>query len=182
MKTLNNYILERLNPKNLGFKDTLPKKLKEKYKLIYNPGTGRYDCDDDIAVEDDLIKRGEFICNFGVVRGYFSCYDCKNLESLKGAPREVGRFFCCIGCNKLKSLEGAPEKVDGYFDCSECDNLESLKGAPKEVGGDFDCTVCKKLTSLEGAPEKVGKSFYCYDCPKLKDYNINTKVGGELIK
>jgi hypothetical protein len=73
MINLNNYILERLNPKHLGGRDVLPEKLKEKYELIYNPGTGRYDCDYGIRINDDLIKNGHFICNFGVVKGNFYC-------------------------------------------------------------------------------------------------------------
>ena len=134
MKTLNNYISERLNPRNLGPSDTLPEELKEKYKLIYNSGTYRYDCDGNIDTKGDLIKNGHFICNFGIIKGYFTC----------------------AGYN-LKTLKGAPEEVGGYFDCTECKMLESLEGAPGYVGDDFFCEGCENLETLEGAPEKVGK-------------------------
>ncbi len=182
MKTLNNYITERLNPKHLGSADTLPEKLKEKYNLIYNPKTDKYDCNGDIKVEKNLIKNGYFICNFGVVGGNFNCSECQDLISLKGSPEEVGGSFNCSECDKLTSLEGAPEKVGVNFYCWNCKKLTSLEGAPKEVGGKFSCWRCKSLTSLEGAPEKVGGDFDCYSCPKLKDYNINTKIGGKFIK
>lgn len=96
---------------------------------------------------------------FSKVFGYFECSNCKNLESLKGCPKEFCKIFSCENCPKLKSLEGAPQEVDGYFDCSGCDNLTSLTGAPQEVGGTFFCTRCgekfteddvKKLCKVKG--------------------------------
>ena len=74
---------------------------------------------------------------WGKVKRDFSCYNCKSLISLKGAPKEVGGFFDCSYCEFLTSLEGAPEKVGKDFDCSHCNSLTSLKGAPDEVGETF---------------------------------------------
>ena len=64
------------------------------------------------------------IFQFGKVDGSFYCHKCKNLKSLEGAPRKVGKAFYCHSCHKLKSLEGAPEKVGGNFWCSGCRNLK----------------------------------------------------------
>ena len=77
----------------------------------------------------------------------------------------VDGYFECIYCVKLESLEGAPKEVGEYFDCSGCDSIISLKGAPKKVGDNFYCSRCNSLKSLEGAPEKVRRGFYCYGCP-----------------
>ena len=96
---------------------------------------------------------------FGVIDEYFDCSNCENLNSLKGAPKEVKGDFYCDKCNNLKSLEGAPEKIDGYFSCRNCNNLISLEGAPKEVGGYFSCRNCPDLKSLEGAPKVIKGKF-----------------------
>ncbi len=136
MKPISNYISERLNPRHLGGRDVLSEELKNKYNLIYNPKTLKYDCNGDIKVEKDLIKNGYFICNFGVVDGDFDCSECKSLTS----------------------LEGAPEKVTGDFNCSECQDLISLKGSPEEVGRDFYCSHCKKLTNYT-INTKIGGNF-----------------------
>ena len=93
-----------------------------------------------------------------VVGGNFNC-QYNELETLKGAPREVGELFICQ-YNQLTSLEGASSKVGGTFVCS-FNNLTSLKGAPREVGGDFYCQ-CNQLKTLEGAPKEVKRSFNCY--------------------
>ena len=53
---------------------------------------------------------------WGKVKRDFSCYNCKSLISLKGAPKEVGGNFTCSGCNSLTSLKGAPEKMIRFFD------------------------------------------------------------------
>ena len=101
------------------------------------------------------------------VGGNFYCSDCPSLTSLKGAPQKVGGNFSCSECTSLTSLEGAPQEVGGDFYCRYCDSLESLKGAPQKVGRDFDCVKCPLLTSLQGAPQKVGRSFICNVCSSL---------------
>ena len=70
-----------------------------------------------------------------IVCGYFDCHGCNNLESLEGAPKEVGGGFYCYDCKKLTSLKGAPEKVGGDFNFEGCD--VSLRYRPKYVGGDI---------------------------------------------
>ena len=95
----------------------------------------------------------------------------KNIESL---TRGIFRFrnvtgkFSCAQCHNLTSLKGAPEEVGGVFDCELCRNLISLEGGPKKVGGGFYCKKCEKLTSLKGAPEKIKGGFSCLDCKNLK--------------
>ena len=181
MKNLRDVILEKLSVNNISF-DNLPDELKEKYNLILNPKTEKYDCDGDIKVKDDLIENGHFICDFGIVKGSFNCSKCKKLESLKGAPVEVGKDFDCSGCKNLESLQGAPEKVGRWFDCNGCEKLKTLEGAPKKVGRGFYCYECSILESLKGAPEEVGGDFVCSSCPMLADYTIGTKIGGRLVK
>ena len=39
---------------------------------------------------------------FGIVNGKFDCGHCKNLKSLKGAPKEVRGDFYCDFCKNLK--------------------------------------------------------------------------------
>ena len=121
-----------------------------------NASTGKIDVDGDFISRSNnsLGLRG---VNFGVIKGYFDCYN-NNLTSLEGAPQEVGKGFDC-SYNELTSLEGAPKKVNGYFICS-VNKLTSLEGAPQVVGGDFYCNG-NELTSLEGAPQVVGGGFYC---------------------
>ena len=181
MRTLKD-ILEKLKVDDINF-DILPSKLQKKYNLVYNSRTNCYDCNGDIDMCDDLIEDDHFICNFGVVKGDFDCTFCENLETLKGAPKEVSGNFSCGYCINLKSLEGAPKEVGGNFNCSQCDSLKTLEGAPEKVGGDLFCNGCINLKSLEGAPKEVGGDFWCKNCIKLKDYNIdNIKIKGTLIK
>ena len=92
---------------------------------------------------------------WGVVKDDFSCYDCSEITSLEGAPKEVNGSFDCSRCESLESLNGAPETVKEWFDCSGCSELTSLKGAPKVVKQDFCCGNCPKLSSLDGIG-KVG--------------------------
>ena len=185
MRTLKDTILEKLSIDNINF-DTLDENLIKKYKLVYNQKTGCYDCEGNINIKDDLIEDGHFICDFGIVKGSFDCSVCVSLETLEGAPKEVGKHFDCSSCSSLKTLKGAPIKVRGSFYCDHSNNLKTLEGAPKEVGGDFVCSYCNSLESLEGAPEEVGKDFYCRECKKLRTikngYDIDTKIGGSFIK
>jgi len=50
----------------------------------------------------------------------------------------VGEHFDCSR-NQLQTLEGAPREVGGYFNCSY-NQLTTLEGAPREVGEEFDCS------------------------------------------
>lgn len=114
--------------------------------------------------------------------GDFDCSSCDSLISLKGAPKEVRGTFKCKWCKSLTSLEGAPEKT-GNFDCSHCKSLKSLEGAPKKVFRTFACSYCDSLTSLEGAPKEVGEVFYCTNCKgKFTNDDIAavSNVSGEI--
>jgi len=124
------------------------------------------------------------------VSGKFDCSDNK-LETLEGAPQEVGNFYC--DHNGLISLKGGPRKVKENFDCSHnklkilegapefvgysfiCNNneLKTLEGAPKQVGYAFDCSH-NHLQTLKGAPREVGFCFFC-------DFNeLKTLEGGPI--
>ena len=113
------------------------------------------------------------------VGGNFSCHHCNSLKTLEGAPEEVGNNFYCYYCNALKTLEGAPKIVKGSFDSSHCQSMESLKGAPEEVGGVFSCSFCDSLKSLEGAPKYIRGSFNCYDFKSLESLDGCPKTVGK---
>ena len=157
--------------------------------------TGDLTVDEDVTSLEGCPER---------VEGIFDCSGCKNLKSLKGAPKEVGQFICrncdslvdlvgcqtvtenyddtdyhvidCSGCKNLKSLKGAEKSGALTFKCSNCDSLTSLKYCPADdcYEGAIDCSGCKNLISL-------GKSFnlgalYCNDCIKLKDLGRRTSI------
>ena len=94
------------------------------------------------------------------VLGDFSCRD-NYLQTLKGAPKYVGRHFSCY-YNKLQTLEGAPEYVGGDFLCYG-NKLQTLEGAPERVGGDFYCYYNTQLISLKGLPKYIGGDLYWYN-------------------
>ena len=76
---------------------------------------------------------------FGIVDGYFSLSDSKNLISLKNCPDYVGEFFSCSHCPQLDSLKGCPKEVMGYFYCDRCkrkfteEEVESLCKVKKKI-------------------------------------------------
>jgi len=132
--------------------------------------------------------QGDFDCSFegirdfkgirfGRVEGDFKCSN-NELESLKGAPREVSGKFS-LSSNSLATLEGAPQKVGGSFFCPD-NNLISLKGAPQEVGGGFYCNN-NVLTTLEGSPQEIGGNFYCYSNNLTTLEGAPQKVGGDFL-
>ena len=158
--------------------------LKENYtgsiKISREPNAdGKYEVSStkNITVKNRNITsltNGMFI--WTTVDGYFDCMNCNFLESLEGAPKEVGGHFYCFSCPNLTSLKYAPEKVGGDFYCSFNKLLKSLEDSPKEVGGNFYCHKCPGLTSLEGAPKKVGGDFHCYGCKSLKSLEGTPKI------
>lgn len=97
----------------------------------------------------------------------FDCTWCKNLKTLKGAPKNVVKDFNCEGCSSLKSLRGAPEYVGEDCWCSYIRGLTSLRGAPKRVGGDFSCSSTG-IEDLTGLSSYIGGYMYCYKCENLK--------------
>ena len=193
MKTLRESLLDDdlVGKTDKSIKDEVKAFLKENYigsiRISRKPNAdGKYEVSSfvDIGVKNRNITsltNGMFI--WATVDGYFECIYCIKLESLEGAPKEVGEYFDCSGCKSLESLEGAPKEVGDNFCCSRCNSLKSLEGAPKEVRKDFDCYGCKSLTSLEGAPKEVGRGFYCHNC-KVKftkdDVKKVSNVKGEI--
>lgn len=133
--------------------------------------------------ESPSLTNGMFI--WTIVDGSFSMGWNGNpmLETLEGAPREVGGNFVCKGCVKIKSLKGGPEKVGGDFICNRCDRLESLEGAPKEVKYGFDVKDCIRLESLEGCPSILRGDLNCKNCKSLKSLKgaPSKIIGGSVI-
>jgi hypothetical protein len=82
--------------------------------------------DGSVRLLDSTLRRFPF--SWGTVKGNFVCSYSTSLQSLEGAPREVGRDFDCSECTALQSLRGAPEVVGRNFDCSYCSSLRSLEG------------------------------------------------------
>ena len=83
------------------------------------------DCSGGVAVYNKSIEsltNGLF--RWGKVMGNFSCGECMNLISLKGAPEEVGGGFWCNHCDKLETLEGAPEKIGFDLNWYGCKKLK----------------------------------------------------------
>lgn len=106
-------------------------------------------------VDESHIKR------MRIIQGNFNCSGCESLESLEGAPKEIGGSFYCEMCTKLSSLKGAPQKVHGNFNCSGCENLESLEGAPEEVDGHFVCLGTRFSEEDVRNVVKVKGNVYC---------------------
>ena len=107
-----------------------------------------------------------------IVYGNFDCSECRWLESLEGAPKEVGGDFYCSGCENLTSLVGAPEKVGRDYYCCKT-NITSLEGAPKEVGGSFNCSLCDKLEESGIYLVQDGRYYDVFNLPKDKEFVIN---------
>lgn len=155
--------------------------LKENYDIFNNGANdnivikekaGKYLVDipyGDVTVKNLAIKSlTNDLFDFDVMYGDFRCNGCRNLKSLKGAPREVNGSFECNNCRELESLEGSPDYCR-EFECSMCLKLKSLKGVPKEIETTIDCSSCKNLESLEGLSlKRIYGDFCCSDCPKLK--------------
>ena len=156
MKSLKEYItegllceglLDRVKNKDASHEAIIKDFLEANYKF-----SGSYtikatnkgfiiDVEDDVRViNKDITSLTNEFFEFGEVVGRFSCENCKSLQSLNGAPKEVKWEFNCVNCNSLKTLEGSPQKA-GSFDCRRCNSLRTLEGAPKEVG-EFCCSNC----------------------------------------
>lgn len=128
-------------------------------------GVENYNINDDLTVDvngDVQLPCRNFSqlpVKFGEVIGRFNLFQCKNLLSLAGCPKKVGKWFGCHECDSLTSLKGGPEYVGEMFHCHSCPNLTSLVGAPLEVGSWFTCNNCPKLVSLKGLPLVIGSSL-----------------------
>ena len=75
------------------------------------------DVDDDVSLDNKEFKK--LPIQFGKVKGLFDLDNCKNLETLKGCPKEVSGWFSCES-TRIISLEGGPKKVGGNFWCRYC--------------------------------------------------------------
>ena len=94
----------------------------------------------------------------------FNCQGCKNLKSLKYAPKKC-RTFNCSDCGQITSLEGTPTTLH-TLNCAGT-SIRNLKGGPKTVSV-LDLTGCKNLSSFEGCPKKVALAVHCHFCKSLK--------------
>lgn len=197
MKSLYESLLDDFNDIEKSFNpfEEIEKFIKDNYSVSANikiskkpnkEGLYEVSCSGSVFLKKQTEVLTNDLFTWKKVKNDFFC-DASNIESLKGAPKEVGRIFNCNWCIYLTSLEGMPEKCKA-ISCSYCDGLTNLKGAPKEidggfaccgcgltslegapekVGGIFDCSANQELTSLKGAPKEVGKGFKCSGCKKL---------------
>ena len=92
---------------------------------------GEIDVDDCVNLDYRGFK--ELPYKFGVVHGYFSLDDCKNLISLKNCPDYVQMSFYCNNCTNLVSLNGCPERVGGTF---------SIRGSKKKFSKKYIGKIC----------------------------------------
>ena len=132
MKTLNQYINESIlddedelvtNSSTEIIKNFIDDNYKVSGKLDIKESNNIYivNCNGDVRIKNDKITQlTNSFFEWGEVKGAFSCYECKSLKSLQGAPKKVGRSFYCSDCESLTSLEGAPKKVGGDFGCNDC--------------------------------------------------------------
>lgn len=162
----------------------------------------KIDVDGDVYIQNFRMK--QLPIKFGIVKGYFSIANSKQLINLEGCPDEVhGDFFSASHSKNLVSLKGAPKIVKGAFavvSCPKliefgqqlpeqvkifsvysCDNLISLKGSPKRVTEDFNCAMCPSLKSFESELEFVGGDFLGYICHNVETFSgLPSTVLGKL--
>lgn len=137
--------------------------------------------DEYLYIHDYDLINGEIPIPFDTVSGTFML-DCKELKSLKNAPKHITGGVHIMDAHKLKSLDGYIERVDGeimimkcgltslknfpsankacYF--MDCNNISSIEGLPDNC----ECISfykCNGLTSLVGAPDEP-THFYVKDC------------------
>ena len=122
MKNLNHYITEAWSGvKKQSLKQEIEAWCEEmgiENYTINSKGEIDVDGNVDLYMDDKGFK--ELPYKFGMVDGYFSLSDNKNLISLKNCPDYVKRYFSCEGCISLDSLEGCPKKVGRDFYCNDC--------------------------------------------------------------
>jgi hypothetical protein len=101
------------------------------------------------------IRFAEVSGNFKVT-GHF-----RNLRTLKGFPRKVGRRFTIMG-SQIQNLQGGPNTVGEEYSAQE-NQLITLKGLAKSVGK-YGVDVAKNpLQSLEGLHDKISEIILSYD-------------------
>jgi hypothetical protein len=125
-------------------KNLLTKHFRVDGKVTINPKNGLVSVVGDVNLKEE-IKTSQLPVSFEEVAGYFDCSH-NQLDSLEGAPRDVGRVFSCNN-NRLTDLKGAPTDVGTSFSCED-NPLASLEGAPMKVGNNFWCDYNKNLPLL----------------------------------
>ena len=121
MKSLKLYFESLLDDDDIYLDPENDKKVIEEWiKDNYN-FSGKLTISDDLVVDCDkyVYVKNRYITSltnglfrWGYVGDGFNCSYCKNLTSLKGAPKEVGIGFDCYECPNLHSLDGIGE-VEG---------------------------------------------------------------------
>ena len=173
-------------------------------KLVFNKGTGRYDCHEHGLWMDDIyVVDGKIPVPLGVIENYLGIHDVMTLTSLQNCPTKVikgGNQGGSIGiwnCPKLTSLQGCTQIVSDDFEVRDCDNIITLKGGPTKIGGAYvihDCNKlqnigyniqtikdyvsirnCDSLISLVGLPEKIGSFFDVSDNKSLPSLQGSSK-------
>lgn len=106
------------------------------YNIYLKDGKNIVDIDGSIYVRPsrkfNINHLTDRLFKFGKVSVNFVCAGCPNLESLDGAPIEVGEDFNCDNDIKLTSLNGAPKKVKN-FHCSDNISLLSIDDLPDNI-------------------------------------------------
>lgn len=131
-----------------------------KHGLVYNPETGRWDCDHDLEIYRDVkwevcVQGGDKLgIKFGVVKGKFMI-GTGWLRTLKGCPTRV-EGDCIITETQIGSFRGGPEYVGGYFNADSC-GVTSLDGLPKFIGGNLQISHCNYLNKCDLDPDMVIK-------------------------
>lgn len=155
--------------------------------LLIQWGIENYTVNDDLTVDVDgdvslqqafeIKKSREFVFQWGVIKGNFSCARCL-LISLEGAPREVHGNFDCSG-NKFILLDHSPEIVKGDYLCYNNKSLRSLQGCTRKIGGNFDISNCG-IPRLANGPIEVGGDYNLAmnECQTLG--GIAKKIGGKI--
>ena len=132
MKSLRESLLDDnlIDEPDKMIKDEIEAFLKENYlgaaiKISNKPNKdGKYevsstkDVNKKPRIDLNSLTNGMFI--WTIVDGSFRFSGCPSLNSLEGAPKEVGGDFEVLYCKSLKSLEGAPKEVGGWFYCYGC--------------------------------------------------------------
>ena len=77
------------------------------------------------------------------------------VDSLQGAPSQIGRDLDILDCHNLTTLGGTFNTVGRDFSLKALD-IKSLVGGPKFVGRNVSFKQLHKLESLEGFPTSVG--------------------------
>lgn len=146
-------------------KERLEEMFVQKYALVWNEQTGRYDCHDQwgmhVANHQNyfLNEEGTFIVPLGEIKGNFTISQFDQLKSLKNGPTKVGGRFEIVGCHYLMSLQGCPREVGGNFRLVNNSRLTSLNGITQHIG---DRLIIANNTSLKDSSDlPTGINLLC---------------------